>query len=1155
MQFAFLRSTPKTQRRFLRSSNANHKPPSGVAATQYQSQYIPAYEAAPAPKPRLRGGWAKSSSAVELTPEEAAMRRAIQQNHPSPSAQNPEPSFRKIGFDRFDRFRDAETQPGVRRNPYSQESPTRRRDASEWRCSSCGYDNLRSGSRCTECNSFNAEESKSGQITWQRKHVQRYGQEAEPEPLAPKRRKQLNEPVGVEPLAFEGARGSGEEVEIGRRRRLEQTRGGRFVGFRAGQHRDEPEYSESPPRAVPLRRLQSSRHPTDRPLTDAALQSNRFSGESGSFEQRSVYPQRQSNVDRSSTFTGSLQDYEYGQQVGEPRLASHTAHNASLKDPESFREAYNAAADTWSDESNAQRPPFKSGDLSRPASDGPSYRTDPSGLHPSADAAASQPNHLAPAASPRASTATTRYIPLGGTQNVPPKLAQDAEQSPPAVSEPWNTHGRLDDGPRTRGNARDSEYAPSPRFATQKSAPYFHEQRSRRPRRVREDYDEEDDEYDEDREDREEARRKRKQQRKHDQAAQKRAQPPTPIYLPDFISIGNLASVLRVRVEDFGKKIESLGFEETNNDHLLDAEVAGLIAAEFNFEAIVDTSGGAHDLQSRPPAEDKSILPPRPPIVTIMGHVDHGKTTLLDYLRKSSVAASEHGGITQHIGAFSVSMPGGRLITFLDTPGHAAFLSMRQRGANVTDIVILVVAADDSVKPQTVEAIKHAQAAKVPMIVAINKVDKEDKDIDRVKQDLARYNVEIEDFGGDTQVVCVSGKTGQGLDELEENIVALADILDMRAEVDGQAEGWVLEAATKKGGRVATVLVKRGIISRGDIIVAGSTWAKVKTLRNEAGVQVEQAAPGTPVEVDGWKDQPTAGDEVLQATSEQQAKSAIDRRLAQAEKERMAADIAAVNESRRLEQEKREREREREALSAETDSPDSTSTDTTDSRPLTTTPAEDANTSITLPILLKADVSGSVEACLNAITGLGTPAISPRVLRYSVGPISESDIAFAASSGANVVSFNQRTTPEVYRLAEKEDVKLVEENVIYRLSDLVKGKLQDLLPDKIETRVLGEAEIARGFEIGVGGRKKATVAGCRIRNGLVSRANKVKVLRGGEGGEVVFDGPLKSLKIVKKDVTEARKGGECGMSFEGWEAFKEGDMVQSYEEKRVKPTL
>ena len=718
-----------------------------------------------------------------------------------------------------------------------------------------------------------------------------------------------------------------------------------------------------------------------------------------------------------------------------------------------------------------------------------------------------------PAASLYDHAANDQYVPGGHGQFMPRRenrtdaIDSSPDHQPNQLSTWFNEAARRAPEPASARSREmlsdhhdalsDLDFAPSIIGSGVDSSPYHRSRGARAPRRFR--HRDEEDDYDLD-EDREDSRQKRREQRKKEKAAQKRALPSTPVYLPEYISVGNLARVLRVRVEDFSKKMRSLGFEETNNDHVLDSEDAGLIAAEFNFEPVIDAASENQDLQARPPAENKSLLPSRPPIVTIMGHVDHGKTTLLDYLRKSSVAASEHGGITQHIGAFSVPMPGGRQITFLDTPGHAAFLSMRQRGANVTDIVILVVAADDSVKPQTVEAIKHAQAAKVPMIVAINKIDKEDKNIDRVKQDLARYGVEIEDFGGDTQVVCVSGKTGQGLDELEDAAVALADIIDMRAEVDGEAEGWVLEATTKKAGRVATVLVKRGTIRPGDIIVAGSTWAKIRTLKNEAGTQVPQAGPGTPVEVDGWKDQPMAGDEVLQAVTEQQAKSTVNFRLAKAEKEQMAADMSAVNESRRLEQEKRDAS---DNASSTPPAGTSTASTTNDLPPATST---NQDTILTLPILLKADVSGSIEACLNAITALGNHTIHPQVLRSAVGPISESDISLAASAGAQIVSFNQTTSSEIIRLAERENVKLVEENVIYRLTDLVKGALETLLPVKVEIKVLGEAEIAKGFEVGIGGSRTVWVAGCRVRNGLIAKKVKVRVLRGGEGGEVVFQG-------------------------------------------------
>ena len=590
--------------------------------------------------------------------------------------------------------------------------------------------------------------------------------------------------------------------------------------------------------------------------------------------------------------------------------------------------------------------------------------------------------------------------------------------------------------------------------------------------------------------DSEHTRQQRKKQRKQQLAAEKLQGPPTPIYLPGFISVANLAGALRIRIEDFTRKMKDLGFDEINNDHVLDAETAGLIATEFNFEPIVDQAD-EQDLMPRPPAEDKTLLPSRPPVVTIMGHVDHGKTTLLDWLRKSSVAASEYGGITQHIGAFSVLMPSGRSITFLDTPGHAAFLEMRQRGANVTDIVILVVAADDSVKPQTVEAIKHAQMANVPMIVAVNKIDKEDANVDKVKQDLARHGVEIEDYGGDTQVVCVSGKTGQGMETLEESAVALADILDMRAETDGPAEGWVLEATTKKAGRVATVLVRRGTLYPGDIVVAGTTWTRIRSLRNEAGVQVESASPGMPAEIDGWKDQPVAGDEALQADDEQHARSVVDIRLQAAERAQMASDVSAVNEARKQEQERRRLAEVADAAAAEGD----------------VIPPKDKQDETPgfkdVPLIVKADVSGSAEAILTSVLALGNTSVGASILRSGVGTVSEFDVVHAASTQAHIIAFNIAIEPHIRRAAETNGVKILEQNVIYRLVDLVKGVLEDHLEPIRTKRVLGEAEVAQVFEINVKGRQFVPVAGCKVRNGVVGRKTRALVKR---GEEVVFDG-------------------------------------------------
>lgn len=591
------------------------------------------------------------------------------------------------------------------------------------------------------------------------------------------------------------------------------------------------------------------------------------------------------------------------------------------------------------------------------------------------------------------------------------------------------------------------------------------------------------------------ARAEAKRLKKLERAAEKAAAP-TPILLPEYISVSNLAVALKIRLEDFVNKMEELGFEERGHDHILNAENAGLIAQEYNFEPIIER-GESEDLKAREPAPDPSILPPRPPVVTIMGHVDHGKTTLLDYLRKSSVAAGEHGGITQHIGAFSVPMPSGKIITFLDTPGHAAFLSMRQRGANVTDIVILVVAADDSVKPQTIEAINHAKAAKVPVIVAINKIDKPDTNIDRVKQDLARHGVDIEDYGGDVQAICVSGKTGQGMPELEEAAVTLSEILDMRAETDGPAEGWVIEASIKSMGKVATVLVRRGTMRPGDFIVAGNTWARIRCLRNEAGMEIEEAGPGTPVQIDGWREQPLAGDEVLQAPDEAKAKSVIDFRLEKVERDKMAQDMEAINESRKAIDEKREREKAEKLAEEEAKAADEVLPEKQKSVKAVAVKE--------IFFVIKGDVSGSVEAVIDQISGLGTKEVVPHILHSGVGQVSEFDIEHAAAAKGFVINFNTDIQPNIARLAHDAKVTIMDHNIIYRLVDDVKAELSKHLPPLITQRVLGEAEISQVFSITVKGRQQKSVAGCKVRNGTISKTAKVRVLR---AGEKVFDGML-----------------------------------------------
>ncbi|PSK53951.1 Translation initiation factor IF-2 [Elsinoe australis] len=644
---------------------------------------------------------------------------------------------------------------------------------------------------------------------------------------------------------------------------------------------------------------------------------------------------------------------------------------------------------------------------------------------------------------------------------------------------------------------------------------------------------------------RDERRAKARQAEQRKQAlAAKRSQALTKITLPQFITVSRLAQALNVKLDSFTRKMESLGFTTTAHDHVLSAENASLIALEYNFDPTIgsDLEVTERDLLPRSEPEDKSSLPTRPPIVTIMGHVDHGKTTILDYLRKSSIAASEHGGITQHIGAFSVRMSGGKTITFLDTPGHAAFLSMRKRGANVTDMVILVVAADDSVKPQTLEALKHAREAKVPILVAVNKVDKPEADVQRVKNDLSRHGVEIEDFGGDVQVVPVSGKTGQGMDDLEEAVVTLGEILDHRAEVEGGVEGWVLEATTKAAGRVATVLVRRGTLKSGDVVVAGQTWTKVRTLRNEAGVEVHEAGPGTPVEVDGWRDQPAAGDMVLEAESEQKATDVVDYRVELAGRQKLAEDVEAINEARRVEQEKREKEKaDADAKASGEEGKEGEQTQNA------------AATHQEIPFIVKADVSGSVEAVVGYLQQLMNAMVSPKILRSGVGPVTEFDIEHAAAAQGHIICFNlPQPSDDISGMAQHNKVKVIEQNVIYRLLEQVKSVLEEKLEPIKTQRVIGEAEVLKPFDISVGGRKKMRIAGSRVRNGEIKRNSRVRVTR---NGKKVYDGTVQSLKNVKKDVTEMRKGTECGIGFEDWTDAQEGDQIQTYEEISEKRAL
>ncbi|PCH38140.1 initiation factor 2 [Wolfiporia cocos MD-104 SS10] len=574
---------------------------------------------------------------------------------------------------------------------------------------------------------------------------------------------------------------------------------------------------------------------------------------------------------------------------------------------------------------------------------------------------------------------------------------------------------------------------------------------------------------------------------------------------------------------------------EASYDHLLSSEYASLLAMEFGRNPVINDEA-AFDIYPPPAHPDPSSLPPRPPVVTIMGHVDHGKTTLLDTLRSTSVAKGEAGGITQHIGAFSVPVPasgGGsetRTITFLDTPGHAAFSAMRARGAGVTDIVVLVVAADDGIMPQTQEVIDLVKKENVGVVVAINKIDKPGVDVSKVEHALMAADVQLETFGGDIPAVQVSGLTGQGLDQLVETLSALAEMQDLRAEREGTLHGYVLESRVQKGlGPVATVLILRGCLKSSDHIIAGLTHAKTRAMTDSNGQAVKEAYPGMAVTVPGWKELPNAGDEVLKGT-ESEVKKALANRIRKAEMEATLSDMETINEQRRHEREQREMEAEMEAAGIEKPEPH----------------AGEQESPKELRLIIKGDVSGSVEAVAGALQGIGNNIARVKIIATGVGDVTESDImrAKTAEAGA-VVAFSVAVPRLVQNEAAKQQVPVLMSSIIYRLMDDVKERVIALLPPIIERRVTGEANVLQLFDIHLKAKKIMKVAGCRVSNGVVDRAKLARVVR---NGEIVHEGRLGTLKHLKKDITEATKGLECGMAFENYDDLREGDLIQVYQE-------
>ncbi|KAI7888663.1 translation initiation factor IF-2 [Mucor mucedo] len=636
------------------------------------------------------------------------------------------------------------------------------------------------------------------------------------------------------------------------------------------------------------------------------------------------------------------------------------------------------------------------------------------------------------------------------------------------------------------------------------------------------------------------------------------------VFIPEIINVANLSRVLGVRIEQVIRTMDELDMGNTKHDRMLNADESSLIAMQLDMNPIVD-SRQSLDLFPRSPCQDPSQLHDRPPIVTIMGHVDHGKTTLLDTLRKTSVAAGEAGGITQHIGAFSVKLPSNKMITFLDTPGHAAFSSMRQRGAQVTDIVVLVVAADDGVMPQTQEAIKHAHAANVPIVVAINKCDKPGVDASRVKQELARYNVHLEEIGGDVPCVEVSGLTGKNLDQLEETIVTLSEILELKAERGNHAEGVVIESQIEKGrGNVATILVQRGTLKAGSVVVAGQTWCKVRSMTDYQGKPVKEAPPGTPVKVIGWKDVPSAGDEMLTATDENLAKTVVDNRVARHQREQQLRDLEVINDKRRHQREQLEQERMAEkaykkemymyqkGLSEVL--PDSLGKrlSAIQTNLKQETGEDDKQEMLELRAVVKGDVSGTVEAVVDCLAGLQNKQIRVKVVHSSVGNISEGDVQLASACEGQVIGFNVKADKRIMAEASKIGVQVKSYSIIYKLLEEVKDTLSDMLPPIVTTQVVGEAALLQVFDINTKGRETRPVAGCRVTNGSISKNGRVRIVR---NKETVWEGEISDLRQVKKEITEAKKGLECGMSFEGFTDFKAGDIIQSVQTIETKQKL
>jgi len=605
-------------------------------------------------------------------------------------------------------------------------------------------------------------------------------------------------------------------------------------------------------------------------------------------------------------------------------------------------------------------------------------------------------------------------------------------------------------------------------------------------------------------------RRREKQMRA---LKQQQHQPPQKVVreviIPETIEVQELASRMAERAVDVIKVLMKMGVMVTPNQ-VIDADTAELVVGEFDHK-FKRVSASDVELGLRGEEDTEEDLKPRAPVVTVMGHVDHGKTSLLDALRETDIAGREAGGITQHIGAYQVELSSGDKITFIDTPGHAAFSEMRARGADVTDIVVLVVAGDDGIKEQTVEAINHAKASGCPIIVAINKMDRPEADAERVRQELLQHDLIVEDMGGEILAIEVSAKEKTGLDKLEEAILLQAELLELKANPDRAAEGAIIEAKLEQGrGVVATALIQRGTLRVGDIFIAGAEWGRVRAMTNDRGENVNEAGPAVPVEVLGLNGSPMAGDDLVATESESRAREITEFRS----HTRREAEIASATRGT-LEQ-MLDKIKEGEASE--------------------------------LPVVVKSDVHGSLEAIVNSLDKLGNEEVKVRVLHTGVGGINESDVTLARATQAMIIAFNVRANPQAREMARRDNIEIRYYSIIYNVVDDIKAALEGMLSPAQKENFLGYAEIREVFNI----TKVGKVAGCMVTEGTVKRGAKVRLLR---DNVVIHDGMLKTLKRFKDEVREVKDGYECGMAFANYSDIQVGDQIECYEIEEVARVL